>query len=144
MSVLLEANDGRFFFVINIGDISRIGTTERLVKNLDNVIATADEVDYLLKSVSRYFPAITLSKKDILSTDAGVRPLVAPGFSQDANHVSREHAIRVGPTGVVHVLGVKLTDHRRAAEEVLDRLVPSLLPHCPKAKRKTSTHRIPL
>ena len=143
-SVLLEANDGRFFFVINIGDISRIGTTERLVKNLDKVDATTEEVDYLLRSVSRYFPTIRLSKKDILSTDAGVRPLAVPDFNVAPNHVSREHQIRVGPSGVVHVLGVKLTDHRRAAEEVLDRLVPSMLSHCPKAKRKTSTHRIPL
>lgn len=143
-SVLLQAQDGRFFFVNNLADISRIGTTERAVKNLDKVNATADEVDYLLQSVSRYFPAVKLSKKDILSTDAGVRPLAVPRSNQDPNHVSREHEIRVGPTGVVHVIGVKLTDHRRAAEEVLDRLIPSLLAHCPKAKRKTSTHRIPL
>lgn len=143
-SVLLQAKDGRFFFVINIGDISRIGTTERFANNLDKVDATADEIDYLLGSVSRYFPNTRLTKNDILSTDAGVRPLAAPGFNQDLNHVSREHAIRVGPTGVVHVLGVKLTDHRRAAEEVLDRLIPSILPFCPKAHRRSSTHKIPL
>jgi len=143
-SVLLQAQDGRFFFVNNLGELSRIGTTERTVKNLDKVNATADEVDYLLRSVSRYFPAVKLTKKDVLSTDAGVRPLAAPGFSQDLSHISREHMIRVGPTGVVHVISVKLTDHRRAAQEVLDRLIPSLLSVCPKAKRKTSTHRIPL
>ncbi len=143
-SVLLQARDGRFFFVISDRNISRVGTTERVVKNPDKVDATADEIDYLLGSVSRYFPTVKLSKKDILSTDAGVRPLAVPGFSQDPSQVSREHQIRVGPTGVIHVIGVKLTDHRRAAQEVLDRLVPSLLSTCPNAHRKTSTHRLPL
>ena len=143
-SVLLEAEDGRFFFVIDRGEQSRIGTTERLVRDPDQVEAKEEEIDYLLRSVTRYFPAIRLSKKELLSTDAAVRPLAAPLFPKDPNQVSREHEIRVGPTGVVHVLGVKLTDHRRAAEEVLDRLMPSLLPYNPKAKRKTSTHKAPL
>lgn len=143
-SVLLQAADGRFFFVISRAHSSRIGTTERLIKDPDRVEATKEEIDYLLGSVTRYFPGVRLSKKDVLSTDAGVRPLAAPKFHKEPNQVSREHEVRVGPSGVVHVLGVKLTDHRRAAQEVLDRLMPSLLPYNPKAKRKTSTHKVPL
>jgi glycerol-3-phosphate dehydrogenase len=143
-SVLLQAPDGRFFFVIHLPGLCRIGTTERLNKDPDRVEATKQEVDYLLASAARYFPGARLSKKDLLSTDAGVRPLAAPRFEKDPNQVSREHEIRVGPSGVIHVLGVKLTDHRRAAQEVLDRLMPSLLPYHPKARRRTSTHKVPL
>ena len=142
-SVLLEAEDKRLFFVINFGERSRVGTTERLLgTNPDKVKATEEEINYLLRSLKRWFPEQTFTKKDVLAADAGVRPLAAPPRTLPLNEISREHEVRVGPTGVIHMIGVKLTDHRRAAEEVLDRLIPSLLPHNPKAKRKTSTHKI--
>jgi glycerol-3-phosphate dehydrogenase len=144
-SVLLEAEDGRLFFVINIGDRARVGTTERMhTGSPDKVKPTEEEISYLLRSLKRWFPEHGLEKKDVLGSDAGIRPLAVPEHSQGLSEISREHEIRVGPNGIIHMVGVKLTDHRRAAEEVLDRLVPSLLPYNPKAKRKTSTHRVPL
>ncbi len=144
-SVLLEAEDARIFFVINRGETCRIGTTERLAPiSPDKVKPTEDEIEYLLRSAERYFPEHSFSRKDVLEADAGVRPLASPDRNRGLHEISREHEIRVSSSGVIHMLGVKLTDHRRAAEEVLDRVVPSLLQHNPKAKRKTSTHRIPL
>ena len=143
-STLLQAEDGRFFFVINHGGIARVGTTERTVTDLDSVTPTEEEVGYLLESLKRYFPAKNFTRKDILSRDAGVRPLSAPVSSHDPNAVSREHEIRVSRSGCIHMVGVKLTDHRRAAEEVMNRLVPLLLPAHPQLRRKTSTHRLPL
>lgn len=144
-SVLLEAEDGRLFFVINIGDRGRVGTTERMVTTTpDKVKPTEEEIGYLLRSLKRWFPEHGFTRKDVLESDAGVRPLAAPEHSKGLSEISREHQIRVGPNGVIHMVGVKLTDHRRAAEEVIDRLVPSLLQYNPKAKRKTSTHKIPL
>ena len=144
-SVLLEAEDARIFFVINRGETCRIGTTERLAPTSpDKVKPTEDEIEYLLRSVERYFPEHSFSRKDVLDSDAGVRPLASPDRNRGLHEISREHEIRVSSSGVIHMLGVKLTDHRRAAEEVLDRVVPSLLQYNPKAKRKTSTHRTPL
>ncbi len=145
-SVLLEAEDARIFFVINLNDeICRIGTTERLAPTgPDKVKPTEDEIEYLLRSAERYFPEHSFTRKNVLDADAGVRPLAAPDRNRGLHEISREHEIRVSPSGVIHMLGVKLTDHRRAAEEVLDRLIPSLLPYNPKAKRKTSTHKVPL
>jgi len=144
-SVLLEAEDARIFFVINIGETCRIGTTERLAPtNPDKVKPTEDEIEYLLRSVERYFPEHSFTRKDVLDSDAGVRPLASPDRNRGLHEISREHEIRVSPSGVIHMLGVKLTDHRRAAAEVIDRLVPSLLQYNPKVKRRTSTHRVPL
>jgi glycerol-3-phosphate dehydrogenase len=40
--------------------------------------------------------------------------------------MSREHAIRVDADGVFHLAWVKLTDHRRAAEETVDRVMRAL------------------
>jgi glycerol-3-phosphate dehydrogenase len=143
-STLLQAEDGRFFFVINHAGIARVGTTERTVTNLDSVKPTEEEVDYLLASLKRYFPKKDFTRKDILSRDAGVRPLSVPASTRNPNEISREHEIRISPSGCIHMVGVKLTDHRRAAEEVVNRLIPLLLPSNPALRRKTSTHRLPL
>ena len=143
VSVLLEAEDSRTFFVINIGDISRIGTTERAHADPDHVEATDEEIDYLLRSVLCYFPQIKLSKKDILSQDAGIRPLARSGKDDPgpSSAISREHRIVPSPSGVFHVVGVKLTDHRRAAEEAVDKIVAELGDETKGLLKKTRTHR---
>jgi glycerol-3-phosphate dehydrogenase len=86
-----------------------------------------------------------LTKEDILHADAGVRPLVRPAKSLlDASYVSREHAIIQTEDGVYHIPGVKLTDHRRSAAEVVDRLVKDLRPWNPTFPQTSSSYRIPL
>jgi glycerol-3-phosphate dehydrogenase len=143
-SVILRAQDERFFFVINVGPHSRIGTTERIHKDPDTVTPSDEEVEYLLCELERYFPNVKLTFEDILSKDAGIRPLARPKKTQTPHDISREHEIRIGPTGVIHVLGVKLTDHRRAAKEVIDQLIPELKRFNPHVKTKTLTHQKPL
>ena len=143
-SVILRAQDNRIFFVINLGPHSRVGTTERVHKDPDTVRPLDEEVEYLLCELERYFPNVRLSSEDILSKDAGIRPLAKPQKAQTPHDISREHEIRVGPTGVIHVLGVKLTDHRRAAKEVIDQLIPELKRFNPVIKTKTLTHQKPL
>ncbi len=133
-SVILQTEDERLFFVIRIGDQCRVGTTERLHEDPDHVAATEEEIEYLLKELARYFPSFHFTKENILGTDAGIRPLARPCNSKSPHEISREHEIRIDSSGVIHVLGVKLTDHRRAAEEVVNLLSP----------RKTLTHRKPL
>lgn len=121
-SVILQAEDKRIFFVINRMTSARIGTTERLETNPDHVSPTHEEIRYLLSAVKNFFPSAPLSPSQIISTDAGIRPLVKPKRSVSANEISREHEFVFDSDGAVHVLGVKLTDHRRAAAELLDKL----------------------
>ena len=143
-SVILQAEDKRIFFVINMEEIARVGTTERLETNPDHVEATEEEVNYLLRELARYFPDLKAGKKDILSTDAGIRPLARPPKADSPHAVSREHEIFTGPSGVLHILGVKLTDHRRAAEEIVDKLVPDLAKQNPAIKMRSLTRTQPL
>ncbi len=118
-SAILQAEDKRIFFVINRKNCARIGTTERLEPNPDEVKATQEEIGYLLSSVKKFFPEAKLTQSEILSTDAGIRPLAKPRHTVSAHEISREHEFVFDPDGAVHVLGVKLTDHRRAANELL-------------------------
>ena len=143
-SVILRAEDKRVFFVIVIGNQARVGTTERTHKDLDHLEVLDEEVEYLLCALERYFPSIPFHSQQILSKDAGIRPLAKPKEGETPHTISREHEIRIGPTGVLHVLGVKLTDHRRAAKEVVDRLIPELKRLRPEIKTYSRTHLIPL
>ncbi len=125
-SVILEAGDKRIFFVINHDHHARVGTTERVYRDPDTLKPTEHEVEYLLCALERYFPGMNIKSEDVISKDAGIRPLAKPNETQSPHAISREHEIRTGPTGVIHVLGVKLTDHRRAAEEVVNKVVKEL------------------
>lgn len=143
-SLLLQAKDRRIFFVINVGDEARIGTTERKHMDPNHVVATDSEIDYLIDSLNFYFPNRNFGRKDVLRSDAGIRPLYRSSATEAANKISREHQIVEGPCGVLHVVGVKLTDHRRAAREVLERLYPQIKLRCPHFKKHSETEKLPL
>lgn len=143
-SAILQAQDGRIFFAINQKDTCRVGTTEWRCDSPDHVPVPQEDKEYLLQSLAKYFPGKKWSAEDILSSDAGIRPLASPKNSQNPNLISREHEIRLGPTGIIHVLGVKLTDHRRAAEEIIGELVPELRRHQPNIKIKSISATTPL
>ena len=51
---------------------------------------------------------------------AGLRPLIDTGEGRTAD-VSRDHAVVESPSGVISVIGGKLTEYRYMAEDVLDR-----------------------
>jgi glycerol-3-phosphate dehydrogenase len=141
-SVILQAKDGRIFFVINVGEKARVGTTEWHCPDPDNVRVPESDVDYLLEALSRYFLTRNFSRENILKTDAGVRPLSASAEASKPNAIPREHEIQVDSEGVLHVIGVKLTDHRRAAEDVVNRLLPDL--GQPTIQKKSITAITPL
>ncbi len=139
-SVILRTTDKRIFFIVNQGSLARIGTTERIHKDPDTVEPLDEEVEYLLTALERYFPQIPFNQDEIISKDAAVRPLAKPQRETEPHNISREHEVRIDSSGVLHVLGVKMTDHRRAAQEIVDRIVRELKPVCPNLKTHSSTH----
>ncbi len=118
----LEAEDGRLFFVINKNGVSRVGTTERPESNPENTRVSEGEIEYLLKELARLFPGVSLRREDILHRDCGIRPLAKPVRASNLHEISREHVILKAPDGIYHLLGVKITDHRRAAEKLVNLL----------------------
>jgi glycerol-3-phosphate dehydrogenase len=79
------------------------------------------EIDFLLDTINTALGR-PLSRADVLGTYAGLRPLVDIGGGATAD-VSRKHAVTVGPSGVVSIVGGKLTTYRQMAEDVVDRAV---------------------
>jgi len=111
--------DGRHVFLIPWGDFVLIGTTDTDYEgDLDRLAADPDDVEYLLEAIWHTFPGAQIEHDDIVSTFAGLRPLIfAPG---GAYAVSREHEIVESPSGLITVAGGKLTTHRLMGRQLAD------------------------
>ena len=120
---MLAHADQRVMFVLPGGTHTIIGTTDTEThERPDQVRATRGDVQYLLDGVNAYFPDAKLTTEDVVCAWAGIRPLIASGNSGDPAGASREHAITIGPRGVIAVTGGKLTTYRSMSEEVVDRV----------------------
>ncbi len=119
--------DGRVMFVIPWGEFSYIGTTDTdTTQGPDEVRAGPEDVLYLLRSANAAFPNARLEERDVLSTWAGLRPLIAPPERMGASAVPREHVILTGPGGVLTIAGGKLTTYRLMAAELVDLVTAAL------------------
>ncbi len=124
---LISIDDGRFFFVLNRGSVSVIGTTDtnyyRESSNLDEPWCNKEDCDYLLRTVNKMFPRARLTYNDIIATFAGIRPLIRQEGAQNESDVSRRHEIFQTGDGIVAIAGGKSTTYRRMAEDLLFYLV---------------------
>jgi len=82
---------------------------------------TSEEISFLLDTVNTALD-VKLGMDDVIGSYAGLRPLIDTGAGRTAD-VSREHAVVESPSGVISVIGGKLTEYRYMAEDVLDRAV---------------------
>jgi glycerol-3-phosphate dehydrogenase len=137
---LSAGSDERMFFVIPWGGLSLIGTTDLDDRNPpEEAAASAEEISYLLGETARYLPDTRLTGGDVISTFAGIRPLLA-GRAGQASSVSREHAIFETPEGLLSMGGGKYTTFRAMAAELADLVMTRLGQSC----GQTMTGRLPL
>jgi glycerol-3-phosphate dehydrogenase len=116
----------RTLFVIPWGERSILGSTDTDYDGpLDDVRTESDDVRYVLDIINCYFPDAKLTPSDILSTWAGLRPLIASGRGGPSD-ISRAHQIRMPKPGWIDVAGGKLTTYRLIGEQVVDRVVKHL------------------
>jgi glycerol-3-phosphate dehydrogenase len=117
---LLSPTDGRVMFALPAGAFTVFGTTDTFTEaSPDQVRASDDDVAYLLRAANTFFPGAALTRDDVVSAWAGIRPLVATS-ADSPNAASREHAIEITPAGVVTITGGKLTTYRIMARQVVD------------------------
>lgn len=116
-------SDGRPFFIIPWNGLTMIGTTDLPYDgDLDDVVATKDEIDYLLRETKRLIPALDASRERVQFTYSGVRPLPYVDSSSPGGITRRHFLVDHNPSrqGLFSVIGGKLTTHRSLAEEVVD------------------------
>ncbi|TYC63872.1 glycerol-3-phosphate dehydrogenase/oxidase [Marinobacter sp. BW6] len=117
---LFHPEDGRPVFAFPWLGTTVLGTTDLDHQgNLDQepVISEA-ETAYLLEIAERLFPGSPIDRSDILSSWAGVRPVVTDGTGKAPSKENREHELRVD-RGLVSIAGGKLTTFRVIAREAL-------------------------
>jgi len=125
---LVQNHDKRVIFINPYeGDKALIGTTDIPYDGApENVAIDENEIDYLLKTVNRYFKQ-KLRRGDVLHSFSGVRPLYDDGQG-NPSAVTRDYVFDLDTTGgapLLNVFGGKITTFRKLAEHALQRLQPT-------------------
>ncbi len=114
-----KTKDGRVLFAIPWHGRVVIGTTDTAVRETSlEPRAFAQEIEFLLEHAKRYL-AQAPGEGDILSTFAGLRPLVKSGAGGATKKLSRDHTIVVSNSGLVTITGGKWTTYRKMGEDVV-------------------------
>lgn len=116
---LFHPRDGRPVFAYPWEGMALVGTTDidhpHDLQTEPSI--TADEVDYLLEALRHTFPHLNLTASDVVSTYAGVRPVVSSGAA-DPSKETRDHIV-LHEHGLISVTGGKLTTFRAIALDTL-------------------------
>ena len=144
-SVYFDIADGRMMFAIPRGPWTYIGTTDtEYTGDLANPKAEPADMDYLLHATNAFFPQAQLKREDIVSTWAGIRPLIHEE-GKSASQLSRKDEIFLSKSGLMTIAGGKLTGYRMMAEKITDLLVKQLVGEAElKAFVKCKTADLPL
>ena len=135
-----KTDDGRVIFAIPWLGRLLVGTTDEETTLQDEMAVREDEAAYLLKQLNRYLVR-PLSKNQIVSGFAGMRPLVASDNSRGTKKLIRDHEVEIDSfSGLISVLGGKWTIYRAMAEDAIDTVVQSLA--LPPARCITSSHQL--
>ena len=119
-SIYFDAPDGRMIFAIPRNDCTYVGTTDtEYNENTDRPKVNQDDVRYILNAINLYFEKIEVSQSDIISSWAGLRPLIKQKGKAPLE-LSRKDEIFEDKSGVIKIAGGKLTGYRLMAKKVVD------------------------
>lgn len=127
-------------FVIRDGDDVIAGTSDEFFDGpLDQPSALASHVDLILRRLNAALPGANLSRKQVRSSYAGLRPLLK-GEGADSTKLSRDEVVLGEAPGLLTVTGGKLTTYRKMAADVVDRIADGLaLPN-----KRSFTDQLPM
>ncbi len=136
----VPGSGNRFVFALPQPDGTfYVGLTDEEVEGEIPDVPTAPEedIDFLLGVINSALE-VEVRRDQVVGAYAGLRPLLDTGDT--TADLSRKHAVLVSGSGVVTVVGGKLTTYRRMAQDAVDRAVQeSALPAAP-----CRTRRLPL
>ncbi len=121
--IVPKTPDGRVLFIIPWHDHAIIGTTDTPITEVSlEPTAQAEEIRFLLDTAGRYLSTPPTADV-VLSVFTGIRPLVKGDRSHHTASLSRDHVIRVSPSGLITITGGKWTTVRKMAEDCVDRVL---------------------
>jgi glycerol-3-phosphate dehydrogenase len=111
----------RFYFVVPWEGRVNIGTTDTDYSgDKDHPQAEPEEVNEILGAINSYFPEARLEPSDVISSWAGLRPLITDPRASATTEVSRKEEIIESEDGLISIGGGKLTTYRLMAERGID------------------------
>jgi glycerol-3-phosphate dehydrogenase len=120
-----KTEDGRVLFAVPWMGRLLVGTTEKEVGVDDELLLTADEVEFMLRQLNKYLEKPVVASQ-IVAGFAGARPLVSRGGG-DTKKLSRDDELEIDPqSGLISIMGGKWTTHRAMAEDTIDAVQKSL------------------
>lgn len=121
-AVYFDVSDGRMLFAIPRLRTTYIGTTDTPYNgDLNHVLTTKADVDYILNATNQMFPTANLTMEDVESSWAGLRPLIFEE-GKSASEMSRKDELFESESGLISIAGGKLTGYRKMAEKVVNRV----------------------
>jgi len=116
----------RILFVLPWGERTIVGTTDTDYDGpLDAVRADPGDITYVLQITNQFFPSAKLTRENVVSTWAGLRPLIAQANGKPSD-ISRSHQIKTPQPFWWDVAGGKLTTYRLMAEQTVDQVTKKL------------------
>ncbi|WP_227937013.1 glycerol-3-phosphate dehydrogenase/oxidase [Alkalihalobacillus deserti] len=112
--------DKRMIFAIPRGGKAYVGTTDTFYHDdPTSPEITQEDVDYLIDAINFMFPDVKVTRKDVESSWAGVRPLILEE-GKDPSAISRKDEIWESDSGLITIAGGKLTGYRKMAETIVN------------------------
>ena len=111
----------RFYFVVPWKGKVNVGTTDTdYIGDKDSPRAERAEAEEILAAINQYFPAARLKPSDVISSWAGLRPLITDQRAVKTSEISRKEELSETADGLISISGGKLTTYRRMARSAMD------------------------
>lgn len=118
-----KTKDGRVLFAVPWQDAVVLGTTDTPIKNIyEEPVALESEINFILDHFNRYNTK-NISRADIKTIYAGLRPLVKTSNNKSTALASRDHTILVSKSNLITITGGKWTTYRKMAKDALNNAV---------------------
>lgn len=143
-ALYFDVPDGRMLFAIPRQGITYLGTTDTTYQgDIQQPQTTQMDVSYLLRSANWMFPSLNLGPEDVISSWAGLRPLIHEQ-GKSPSELSRKDEIFISEGGLISIAGGKLTGYRKMAARVVDKVVRKLHKRYGTPEKESFTQQIPL
>ncbi|MEP6466463.1 MAG: glycerol-3-phosphate dehydrogenase/oxidase [Parafilimonas sp.] len=121
--VIPKTDDKRVLFAVPWHNKVVLGTTDTEVEDIsDEPIPLQQEIDFILSHANRYFNT-NITKNDVTSMFAGLRPLVKTKGVTNTSLLSRDHIIIVSLSNLITITGGKWTTYRKMAEDAVNNAI---------------------
>jgi glycerol-3-phosphate dehydrogenase len=115
----IEHEDGGYLYTY-------VGTTDTdYAGGVDDSQCSEEDIDYVLEALNA---AITtrVTREHVTGVWSGLRPLVRAEGSGKTKDLSRRHKVSTSNSGVISIIGGKLTTYRKMAEDTVDEALKTL------------------